>query len=246
MKRSSRRTDVAGMFTFAALSAGTFAALSAGAAIAVAACSTTTQQLPEPVRPRSADELVLTPAAQAKADSGRPAYTRADVQFMQGMIHHHAQAIIMARWAPTHGARQDVKVLAARIGVGQADEIALMQPWLSERREMVPDPLAHHDMPGHQMSGMAMSDSLMPGMLTAVQMSQLERAEGPEFDRLFLSFMIQHHEGALTMAQRLFSSPGAGQDTFVWKFASEVEADQSTEIERMQSMLNTLSEGRRP
>jgi len=94
------------------------------------------------------------------------------------------------------------------------------------------------------MSGMAMSDTLMPGMLTADQMKQLEAARGVEFDRLFLTFMIQHHEGALTMTHQLFSSPGAGQETIVWQFASDVEADQSTEIERMQSMIKTLSQGR--
>jgi uncharacterized protein (DUF305 family) len=111
-----------------------------------------------------------------------------------------------------------------------------MQEWLRERGRMAPDPLAHQ---GHQMPAMGASDSLMPGMLTADQMKQLEAARGAEFDRLFLTFMIQHHEGALTMTQALFSSHGAAQDTDVWKFASDVEADQSTEIERMQKMLAT-------
>lgn len=224
MKRSSRRINPACLL----------------ATIALAGCSAAVQQSV------AREPAILTPAAQAKADSGRPPYTAADVRFMQGMIFHHAQAVVMARWAPSHGARDDVRVLASRIDVAQRDEIAFMQGWLRERGEMAPDPLAHRDMPGHQMPGMAMSDSLMPGMLTPEQMKQLDAARGPEFDRLFLTFMIQHHEGALTMVQQLFSSYGAGQDTYVWKFASDVEADQSTEIDRMQTMLNTDSEGRRP
>lgn len=202
-----------------------------------------TRSAPEPAT--ASRSHILTPAELAKADSGRGAYTKADVAFMQGMIHHHAQAIVMARWAPTHSGRADVKVLAARIDVAQADEIALMQTWLRARRETVPDPLAPtHHTAGHQVSGTAMSDTLMPGMLSADQMKQLEAARGADFDRLFLTFMIQHHEGALTMTHQLFSSPGAGQETIVWQFASDVEADQSTEIERMQSMLKTLSQGR--
>jgi len=214
--------------------------------IALAGCASGTAARGSAPEPATSSRLpILTPAEVAKADSGRGTYTRADVAFMQGMIHHHAQAIVMARWAPAQSGRQDVKVLAARIDVAQADEIALMQTWLRARRETVPDPLAHHSAGGgHQMSGMAMSDTLMPGMLTANQMKLLEAARGVEFDRLFLTFMIQHHEGALTMTHQLFSSPGAGQETIVWQFASDVEADQSTEIERMQSMLKTLSQGR--
>ena len=203
------------------------------ATIAIAGCATATSQ--------SATRGPLSPAEIAKADSGRPAYTKADVEFMQGMIAHHAQAVVMARLANSNGARSDVRVLAGRIDVAQRDEIDLMQRWLRDRRENAPDPLAHHDMPGHQMSAMG---PMMPGMLSAEQMSQLEAAKGPEFDRLFLTFMIQHHEGAITMVQRLFSSPGAGQDVVVWQFASEVEADQSTEIERMRTMLGTPSDSR--
>jgi uncharacterized protein (DUF305 family) len=162
------------------------------------------------------------------------AYTRADVHFMQGMIHHHAQAVIMAGWAQTHDARPDVKTLAGRIDVAQRDEMAFMQRWLRDRQEDVPDPLEHMAM-GHDM---AMSPSeLMPGMLTAQQMAQLDSARGPEFDRLFLTFMIQHHTGALTMVNQLFSSPGAGQELYVFRFASDVDADQTTEIARMRLML---------
>ncbi|MDQ6830747.1 MAG: DUF305 domain-containing protein [Gemmatimonadota bacterium] len=186
----------------------------------------------------------LSPAAQAKADSGRMPYTAADVRFMQGMIGHHAQAVVMAGWAPTHGANQGVRILASRIDVAQRDEIAFMQRWLRERHETVPEAMTH-DMSGHDMAGMAMP-ALMPGMLTAEQMAQLSKANGAEFDRLFLTFMIQHHQGALTMVDQLFGSPGAGQDLYVFRFASDVDADQTTEIDRMRLMLGQPTDGRRP
>ena len=198
------------------------------AAVAIVGCSPTTYQSTPgaPVAP------VLTPAAQAKADGGVMPYTKADVQFMQGMIGHHAQAVVMAGWAQTHRARSDVKILASRIDVGQRDEIAFMQRWLTERREMVPGA----DMKGeHAM--MHMPGMLMPGMLTPEQMAQLDKASAVEFDRLFLTFMIQHHQGALTMVEQLFSSPGGGQELYVFRFASDVGADQITEIDRMRTML---------
>jgi len=176
----------------------------------------------------------MTPAEQARADSGRMPFTAADVKFMQGMIHHHAQAVVMAGWADSHGARPDVKILAQRIDVAQRDEMAFMQRWLHERRQDVPDPLEHYAM-GHDMPGMQMV--MMPGMLTPQQMAQLDSARGPEFDRLFLTFMIQHHQGALTMVDQLFAAPGAGQELYVFRFASDVNADQNTEIERMRLML---------
>jgi uncharacterized protein (DUF305 family) len=169
----------------------------------------------------------LSPAARANADHGIPPYTPADVHFMQGMIGHHSQAVVMAAWAPTHGAGSAVRVLAQRIDVSQRDEILTMQTWLRQRHESVPD--------DHMatMAGM----TLMPGMLTPQQMAQLDSARGPEFDRLFMTFMIQHHTGALTMVEALFDSPGAGQDDAIFKFATDVAADQTAEIDRMQSML---------
>ncbi len=178
----------------------------------------------------------LTPAAQAAADSGRPAYTRADVYFMSGMIGHHAQAVLMAGWAATHGASRAVRAFCERIVVGQRDEIGLMQRWLSERREQAPHGDASHDM----MKGMDHS-KLMPGMLTAEQLAKLDAARGPEFDRLFLTFMIQHHQGAIAMVEQLFGAAGAAQDDNVFKFASDVHVDQITEIERMTLMLAELS-----
>lgn len=200
--------------------------------LAVAACATT-RQVPAGTDARS-------PAEQARADGGRPPYTPADVQFMQGMIRHHAQAIVMTSLASTHAARHDVKILAGRIAVSQQDEIAFMQRWLRERNETVPEIDVRHDMAGHQMAG-APTSELMPGMLTAPQLTKLSAARGPEFDRLFLTFMIRHHEGALTMVDRLFSSHGAAQESNVFQFASDVEIDQNTEIEHMRGMLRALS-----
>ena len=153
---------------------------------------------------------------------------------MSGMIPHHAQAIVMARWAPTHGARQDVAVLCERIVVGQGDEIATMQTWLRDRGLPVPDATSmRHKM---KMNGVE-HDMLMPGMLTDEEMAALDRARGPEFDRLFLNGMIKHHQGAIDMVDKLFDSYGAAQDETVFKFASDVYADQSTEIARMHKML---------
>ena len=203
-------------------------------AVFAAGCASSRQQ--------SAGDVSLSPAALARADSGRPPYTRADVQFMQGMIAHHAQAVYMASLAPSHRARSDVRTLAERIDVAQRDEIAFMQRWLGERRETVPEAAFTHDMSGHAMAGM--SGALMPGMLTHEQLMQLDEATGPAFDRLFLTFMIQHHQGALTMVERLFASPGAGQDVTIFRFASDVTADQTTEIDRMRSMLSPATSQR--
>jgi uncharacterized protein (DUF305 family) len=185
--------------------------------------------------PQAGGRVVLTPAAQAAADSGRPAYTAADVYFMSGMIGHHAQAVLIAGWAPSHGASAAVRALCERIVVGQRDEIALMRRWLRERHEQVPDGDASHDM----MPGMDHS-RLMPGMLTAEQLTQLDAASGPEFNRMFLTLMIQHHQGAIVMVEQLFSSTGAAQDDNVFKFASDVHVDQITEIDRMTLMLAAL------
>src|SRR3954464_11811270 len=125
---------------------------------------------------------------------GRLPFSDADVEFMSGMIPHHAQAVIMAGWSPSHGARQDVAILCERIVVGQRDEIAMMQTWLADRGQEGPDaPSTRHKM---KMEGMT-HEMLMPGMLTDEQMAQLDRARGPEFDRLFLIGMIGHHQGAI-------------------------------------------------
>ena len=179
-------------------------------------------------------------AARARADSVRLPYTQADVDFMSHMIGHHAQAIAMSRWAPTHGASPSVRVLADRIINAQQDEILTMQTWLRDRHEPVPE--ANPAGMKMMMGGMEHM-MLMPGMLTEEQMKQLDQARGPEFDRLFLTFMMQHHRGAVAMVKQLFDTYGAGQDETVFKFASDVNVDQTTEIARMDKMLIALTLG---
>ena len=177
---------------------------------------------------------LLTPALAAQqADTTRdPGYVAGDTRFMTGMIGHHAQAVLISGWAPTHGASPSIIRLTERIVVGQQDEIQLMETWLQDRGEPVPDPKAH--------AGMDHSMMHMPGMLTQAQLDSLDAARGPEFDRLFLTYMIQHHRGAVDMVKALFASRGAGQDETIFKFASDVETDQTTEINRMLQMLLEL------
>lgn len=175
--------------------------------------------------------------AKARADSMRNPYTVADITFMTNMIGHHAQAIQMAQLAPTHGASPEVQRLADRIINAQKDEIRTMQTWLADRQQPVPEakPMPMKmTMNGHEHM------MLMPGMLTAEQVAALEAARGPAFDRLFITGMIQHHKGAVEMVSQLFGSYGAGQDEIVFKFASDVNVDQSTEIARMEKMLAAL------
>jgi len=185
---------------------------------------------------RASLSLVGLLAASGPLAAQAPAYTPADVHFMSGMISHHAQAVLMAGWAPTHGASPAVRLLCERIAISQRDEIATMQRWLRDRHETVPEgePLYDGMMPGMH-GGM-----LMPGMLTGAQLAQLDSARGPDFDRLFLMFMIQHHQGALTMVDQLLHSPGAAQEGAVFRFAADVSADQSVEIDRMSRMLAAL------
>jgi uncharacterized protein (DUF305 family) len=182
--------------------------------------------------------IVMASSALAQQPPGKPPYTAADVQFIGGMIVHHAQAVLIAGWAPTHGASQSVRLLCERIVVGQRDEIAFMQRWLDERHETVPSA----DPRGQRMPGMD-HPMLMPGMLTPQQVAQLDNARGPDFDRLFLTFMIQHHQGAITMVGQMLSAQGAAQDGQVFRFANDVFADQTTEIDRMNRMLDGLSPG---
>jgi uncharacterized protein (DUF305 family) len=159
---------------------------------------------------------------------------------MQGMIHHHAQAIQMASWAPTHGASLSVRTLAERIINAQRDEIATMQQWLRDRQQQVPEPTP---------TGMTMvmdgmeHTMLMPGMLSEEQMKQLDDTRGKDFDELFLTGMIQHHTGAVQMVKELFESYGSAQDDLVFKFSSDVNVDQTTEIARMQRMLAAIKLG---
>ena len=185
--------------------------------------------------------------AAARADSVRRPYTTADVAFVSGMIQHHAQAIVMAKWAPTHGASADVRTLCGRIINAQLDEIHRMQQWLADRGQPVVSPqltrdTSMRDMPGMHMAG----DSLMPGMLSSAQLDTLDRARGEAFDRLFLTYMIQHHTGAVSMVQQLFSTYGAGQDETIFKMATDINVDQRTEIARMHRMLVALALGITP
>ena len=203
---------------------------------AVPACHATGSPTAAPpiVQPGApGQETRVIQAAQA-VDTSKVGYTAADVRFMQGMIGHHAQALEMAALLPSRTSREDMKLLALRIEVSQADEITMMRRWLEVRGQDVPGPHAHHA-PG----------ALMPGMLTAAEMDRLAAATGPEFDRLFLEGMIKHHGGALTMVKELFASPGAGQEAEMYAFASDVDADQRMEIERMGAMLAMLKEPQR-
>ena len=175
-----------------------------------------------------------TPAAAA---ANRPHFTAADAAFMAGMIGHHAQALVMAGMAPTHGASPSVRTLCERIIVSQRDEIGWMQNWLRDRGQPVPEPMP--DMPGMDHGAM------MPGMLSAQQMDTLRAAQGPDFDRFFLRYMIQHHNGALTMVNTLFATPGAAQVDDVYKIAGDISADQTSEIDRMTRMLEQMSAGSR-
>jgi uncharacterized protein (DUF305 family) len=192
--------------------------LTCAAIMALAACAT-----------RTARRDTVAPAAAAPVNA-------ADVDFMSGMIAHHAQAVLIAGWAPSHGASESLRALCERIVVAQNDEIALAQRWLRERHQPVPPA----DPRGHTMPGMD-HPMLMPGMLSPEQMAQLDAARGREFDRLFLTFMIQHHQGAITMVEQLISAPGAAQDGPVFRFAADVNADQTTEIDRMTRMLDALT-----
>lgn len=168
-------------------------------------------------------------AAQAPAS--------ADVQFITGMIPHHAQAVKMAGWVPTHGASPALQRFAERIAVAQRDEIAMMRTWLRRQGQPVPDSTATHMMMAHDGGAHAM---LMPGMLSDEELATLDAARGRAFDRLFLQFMIRHHAGAVSMVNDLFASHGAAQDEFVFRFASDVFADQTTEIEFLQALLDEL------
>lgn len=200
---------------------------------------------------------------RARTDSARMRFTEADVEFVTGMIGHHAQALIMSDLAPTNGASPQVQTLAARIINAQKDEIALMQQWLRDRGQPVPmvriDGLnltiemsapegqmnhnehnEHNEHAGHDMH--AGEAHMMPGMLTQEQLEELAAAFGPEFDRLFLTGMIAHHGGAVTMVTDLFAVDGTGQDEAVFKLASDVQVDQLTEIARMELMLEQYTD----
>lgn len=166
-------------------------------------------------------------------EKARVGYTGDDVRFMQGMIGHHAQAIVMADMVKSRTRREQMHLMAERITISQRDEIAFMERWLKTRGEEVPPADAHH----HAAMG---HGALMPGMLTQAELDTLAKASGTEFDKLFLQYMIKHHEGALSMVRELFTKPSSGQQPELFVFASDVDADQSAEIKRMRALLSQL------
>lgn len=187
---------------------------------------------PQIVQPGAPGEPTRVITVEQATDLSQVQHTPADVRFIQGMIGHHAQALEMTALVASRTSSEDMRKLATRIELSQADEITMMQDWLRGRGAALPDPHAHH----------AQGAALMPGMLTREEMDRLAAATGAEFDRLFLEFMIKHHDGALVMVRDLFSTPGAGQESEIFAFASDVDADQRMEIERMGAMLVRLKE----
>ena len=194
-----------------------------------------------PVCAQQTAPVVVQPGAPGKPTRALPSTTKAtlppaspaDVQFMQGMIMHHAQAVEMTALIESHTDSREVKSLGARISRSQADEIKFMKRWLASRGQPVSETMS--DMSHSHMSHDHMA--LMPGMLTREQMEALRKASGQEFDRLFLTGMIQHHGGALTMVKDLFDTAGAGQDAELFNFATDVDSGQRAEIRIMQNML---------
>jgi uncharacterized protein (DUF305 family) len=162
-----------------------------------------------------------------------PQRSPADIEFMQGMIMHHGQAVEMTALIPSHTENKEIRSLGARIGLSQTDEMKFMKRWLVARGE--PTSMAMPGMPDMDRSGSPMR--AMPGMLTPQQMEALRQAKGAEFDRLFLTGMIQHHNGALVMVKQLFDTPGAGQDADLFEFATDADNTQRAEISIMQGML---------
>ena len=202
-------------------------AVCAGASCRSAAPVETKPQIVQPGAPGQPSRVIA--AAQA-SDLSQVQYTGADIKFMQGMIGHHAQAVEMVALVPARTASDDLRKLAQRIDVSQKDEMNMMREWLQSRGQQIPDPRAHHMMGG----------TLMPGMLTPEEIARLTAATGAAFDRLFLEGMIKHHSGAITMVHDLFATDGAGQTPEIFSYASDVDADQRMEIDRMGSMLKEL------
>jgi uncharacterized protein (DUF305 family) len=208
------------------------------AAAGAAACATTGTSSGGIVQPGAPGEASKVVGAEQARDLSKVGATPADVKFMQGMIHHHAQAIDMTELLKTRSGSEDMKKLALRIQVSQRDEIKMMQNWLKTHGQDAPDPHAMH-MPGMVMPGMD-HGPMMAGMLTPEEMTHLAGLKGADFDRFFLDGMIKHHAGAITMVKELFASPGAAQDSTMYAFASDVVADQQMEIDRMSRMLAAI------
>jgi uncharacterized protein (DUF305 family) len=181
------------------------------------------------LQPGAPGQATRTITTEQATDLSKVQATAADVKFMQGMIGHHAQAVEMVDLLNQNSANPDMKKLGLRIKVSQDDEMNMMRKWLADRGQAIPGPHAHHE-PG----------GFMPGMLTSEEMATLAAAKGVEFDRLFLRGMIKHHGGAIMMVEELFKTPGAGQEGGIFAFASDVDADQRMEIDRMGAMLREI------
>jgi uncharacterized protein (DUF305 family) len=222
---------------------GNWAAVLALATTAACSSARQTQQQTSKAPNRVVVKGDSAAIANARGDKDRYKATEADVNFMSGMIHHHAQAIVMAKMIPTHGASSAIQTLGGRVINAQTDEIHLMSQWLRDHNQAVPEP---NPMGMKMKMGGEEHVMLMPGMLTEEQMKQLDAAKGTEFDKLFLQFMIQHHTGAVSMVKELFGTNGAGLDETVFKLASDVNTDQTTEIARMQRMLFDLMVQNKP
>ena len=210
--------------------------------LAFSGCRTTqgTGHAPGIVQPGAPGQESRMVGAEQARDLSKVGATPGDVKFMQGMIHHHAQAIDMTELLKTRTASEDMKKLALRIQVSQTDEIRMMQRWLQAHGAEAPDPHAMH-MPGMVMPGMD-HGPMMAGMLTPEEMVQLAGLKSLAFDRFFLEGMIKHHGGAIVMVQELFATPGAGQESTIYAFASDVVSDQQMEIDRMSGMLAAIKE----
>ena len=195
-----------------------------------ASCRSAAPARPPIVQPGAPGQASRVIGAAQASDLSRVQYTGADIKFMQGMIGHHAQAVEMVALVPARTSSDGVRTLALRIDVSQHDEMTMMREWLQARGQQIPDPRAHH----------MMGAKLMPGMLSPAEMASLAAAKGAAFDRLFLEGMIKHHSGAITMVHELFAVEGAGQTPEIFSYASDVDADQRMEIDRMGSMLKEL------
>ncbi len=208
--------------------------LAASAALFVAllpAAPVFSQTEPVIIQPGAPGEPSRRISAEEASDLAGIEYTQADVEFMQGMIAHHAQAVIMTDMLATRSEREDMHTLAKRISLSQEDEIKMMQEWLKANRQDTTAMGDHHDHDG----------MLMPGMLTPEQLSQLENTSARDFDRLFLELMIAHHQGALVMVDDLLSKSGAAQESTIFAFTADITSDQSAEIDRMGALLAGLS-----
>jgi uncharacterized protein (DUF305 family) len=218
MQTSTPRPIVAGLLALGAIAS---------------ACRATTPRAPAAAPFPASASAGATPTAEARAAS-------ADVRFMQHMLAHHAQAIVMTDLVPERSRRDDIRLLAERIAISQRDEMALMQRLLRQRGGEVPGVDPRH---AHHGGGDTAAHASMPGMLTPQEIERLTSASGAEFERLFLQYMIRHHEGALAMVAEYFATPGAARDAEIFSFASDIDADQRAEIRRMRTLQSSPAAG---